>query len=360
MDQAGTAYLPRLSATSNYLHSESNRGSADIAGDGQVFFNPDVVTARDTRSIRDNVTVQVGGTYTIFDPVRGHSVKQARENENAALAELEQTEQELVLQVTTAFYQAWLNTELLEIRRQEVENREQALTQATGFYEAGTSALSEVKRAEAALAQAQLEMTRAETNLELDWVELNRRMGLPSSQSYQLQADMEPEIPEAYSLEDYMTVALDNRPELVAGWARVRAQLARVDAAVADRWPTLSARANYNLNGQPTPFDRTWSAGLVLSWEFFDGGLGKATASEARATAESLAEQVREQSNEVYQQVATALVGARQAVVQRQTALIGVEAAEESRRLAFERYRVGVGNALELSDAELALTPDRE
>ena len=180
-------------------------------------------------------------------------------------------------------------------------------------------------------------------------------MGEPGTATYQLLPEVVEEAPEV-SLDEAFAYALDHRPELQSGWARVRAQLARVDAAYAGRLPRLSVSAGYGLNGQLAPLDRTWSAGLVLSWSFYDGGVASASAAEAKASAQALTEQVLQTGDNVHREVASALAAWRQARVQARTAEVGVEAASEGRRLAADRYRVGVGSALELSNAELSLT----
>lgn len=354
VDLANTAYSPTLNLSSNYNHSDSTRGSTSVVSGGQLLYSGSSGNGSSNRT-QDTLGGSLNARIPLFDATRGPAVKQAKESLAATQYDLERTAQELILQVRTTYYRTLLDQQLVEIQRRRVENNELRLRQAQGFYEAGTSALVEVTQAQSALASAQLELSRAEAALEIDWVALNTLMGLPARTSYLLENPELPAIPD-YPMERFMEVALEKRPELQAGWARVRAQLARIDAAVAGRWPTLSASLGYNVNGQPTPFDRTWSAGIVLNWALFDGGADRAQAAEAKAGAEQLKYQVESTGNSVYQEIANALTAWRTARVQVETAKVGVEAAEQNRYLAAERYRVGVGNSLELSDAELALT----
>jgi len=350
VDQAGAVYSPTLDFNNNFTHSESSQSSGGVVSNGLLLSSQ----GRSGNS-RDVLSSSLSARATLFDGTREPTLRRAKENLTAAEFEAESTAQELIRKVRELYYQTLLDQELVRIQQQRVDNVELRLQQAQGFYEAGTAARIEVTQAEAELASAQLEAIRAEALLQLDWVQLNVLMGTPGQQSYQLLAEEPGSVPEL-SVEEFMAVALDERPELQSGWARIRAQLAQVDASSAARWPTLSASAGYNLNGQPTPLDRTWSAGLILSWSLYDGGLNRARAEEAKATAEQLAEQLQSTSNQVYQEVATALTAWRTAEAQKTTADAGVRAAEQNRFLASERYRVGVGNFLELSDAEVALT----
>lgn len=339
VDLAETAYNPTLDLSSDISHS----GTATTADGLSLVTN------------RDSLGLSIGARMTLYDATRAPSLESAKQSAAASQSELEQAAQDLIFDVRSVYYQLLLDEELVNIARQQLANVDQRVQQAQGFHDAGTVALSEVKQAQADQAQAQLELTKAETTLELDWIELNRQMGTPGTGSYTLQPEPVSEAP-SLKLDTLFAYALDHRPELQAGWARVKAQLARVDAALADRLPRLSLSAGYGLNGQPTPLDQTWNAGLSLSWSFYDGGAARASASEAKASAQALTEQVKQQSDNVHQEVASALATWRQARVQAQTAVVGVESAAEGRRLAAERYRVGVGSALELSDAELALT----
>lgn len=342
VELAETAYNPTLGLTSDVSHS----GTASTADGISLVTN------------RDSLGVSVDGRLTLYDGTRAPNLESAKQSATAADMDLEQSAQDLIFNVRSAYYQLLLDQELVTIAEQQLANVTQRVEQAQGFYDAGTVALSEVKQAQADQAQAQLELTRAETTLELDWIELNLQMGTPGTQTYTLESDPVREVT-TMSLDTLFAYALDHRPELQSGWARVKAQLARVDAALAERLPRLSLSAGYGLNGQPTPLDQTWNAGLTLSWSFYDGGAAKASAAEAKSSADALTEQVRQQSDNVHQEVASALATWRQARVQAQTASVGVEAATEGRRLAAERYRVGVGSPLELSDAELALTQAR-
>ena len=353
VDQAGAAYYPTLDLSNNFTHTDTSQGSGGVVSNGLLLSN-----SGGSNNTRDVLSSSISARATLFDGTREPNFRRAKESLTAVEFDAEETAQELILQVRTLYFQTLLDQELAAIQKQRVENIQLRLNQAQGFYEAGTAARNEVTQAAADLANAQLEATRADATLELDWVRLNVLLGTPSQNSYQLTQEEAENVP-SLSMEEFMKVALDERPELQSGWARIRAQLAQVDANSAARWPTLSASAGYNLNGQPTPLDRTWSAGLILSWSLFDGGLNRARAEEAKATAEQLTEQLESTSNTVYQEIAVALTAWRTAETQQTTAQAGLDAAEQNRFLAAERYRVGVGNFLELSDAELALTEAR-
>ncbi|HZX64004.1 MAG TPA: TolC family protein, partial [Myxococcales bacterium] len=104
--------------------------------------------------------------------------------------------------------------------------------------------------------------------------------------------------------------------------------------------------------------DLTWNAtlGLTLSWQLFQGGETRAQVHEAEAVAGQLSAQLDLQRLQVRLDVEQALLAIRAAKsvleAQRETVLN----ARDRLRLAEGRYETGVGNAIELGDAQVALT----
>jgi outer membrane protein len=102
-----------------------------------------------------------------------------------------------------------------------------------------------------------------------------------------------------------------------------------------------------------------WNAGLTLTWPLFQGGLTNGQSAEASANLVGL----RADLDQLGQQVRFEIEQARLAVRAAKAALVASEeavtAARERLRLAEGRYQTGVGNGLELEDAQLALTSAR-
>lgn len=212
--------------------------------------------------------------------------------------------------------------------------------------------------------------------------------------------------PRTLSLEEALQTARANQPQLRQAPAGTEAARARADEARAPLLPQVNATANYqrataNSVARPggTSFSSTiasispssrfdtfnfynfgleasmsvstgltkagtglsdltwnWNANVLLSWPLFQGGLTRAQSREARANLSNLHAQV----DSFRQQVRFEVDHARLAV-QAAKAAIGatdeaVFNAQERLRLAEKRYETGVGNIIELADAQLALT----
>lgn len=354
-----SSLYPTLDAAVNYNHSAdigSAGGETVVNNPGAGLNIPIVVQGRDgSTSIRDTVSTSLTARQTLLDFTRKHDIEAARQGERAALFTLDQTRQDVLLQVRQRYFDVYIDQVILDIRQETVDNRRARLEQAQGLYQAGSRARIDVASAESDLAQAQLALLRAQTQLDVDWIRFNVAMGAPEDTRYQLVLDEARERVPELDPDRLLETALAYRPELRNLEARLKAQLERLDAVYAGRLPTVGANASLGGSGQPTPLDGSWSAGLSLNWNIFDGMLSRYQAGEARATARSLAEQLEQQRLSVYQEVATQTVAVRQAAAQRDAAEVALASARESYRLASERYRVGVGSAIEVSDAELQL-----
>ncbi len=361
--QTSASLYPSLDATTNFSHSDifgpdaSNSTVVTTPGTGTNV--PVVVSGNQKGSSRDSLNATLTARQVLVDFSRPHQLEQSRQGEQVALAEVDGVRQDVLLEVRKAWFTAWIDQAVLDIRQETVTNRQARLAQARAFYEGGTKARIDVATAEADLAEARLRALEAETQLQVDWVALNVAMGLACPAPYRLVLDPSWETAPDLDPERLVQTAMACRPELRALRARLRGQIAALRAIQADRLPSLSANASLGGSGSPTPLDGAWSVGVSLNWNLFDGYLRRYQDGEARATARSLAEQFEQQRITVYQEVASRMVQVRQASAQITAARTALEAARESYRLAAARYQVGVGSSLELSDAELALSQAR-
>ncbi len=174
------------------------------------------------------------------------------------------------------------------------------------------------------------------------------------------------------ALTEALQLAQQRDPRLAETLAELKAAEERTRAVGAELRPDLSLTATLSgrAGGAPpssgpaangngwVPNVPNWDAGLVIVWPLFDG-----TISARRAAARSM-EQARREDVDVYREREVAAV--RQAYVRFQVAntALGalknaVTAAHANYDQADARFRAGIGNAVELADAE-ALRTDAE
>jgi outer membrane protein len=228
-----------------------------------------------------------------------------------------------------------------------------------------------------------IELTRAEADLaRFDVGRIKARGGLALAQSVFAASIGAPDAAmdtsgDAPKLSDMPTMAeavqmVEARdPFLAEALAQLKASEQRTRAVGAELRPDLSLTATLtgraggappSSSTQPTPGGGgwlpdvpNWDAGLVFSWPLFDGTIS-ARRDAARAT-----EQVRRDEIDVAREQEVARV--RQAYVQvgvARSALVALEnaviAAHANYDQADARFRAGIGNAVELADAEAVRT----
>jgi outer membrane protein len=232
--------------------------------------------------------------------------------------------------------------------------------------ESGLRSPIELTRAEADLARFDVGRVRARGGLSLAQSVLSAAIGAPDmAVDTASDAPLPAEMP---ALPDAIQMAQARDPRLAEALAQLKAAEQRSRAIGAELRPdmwltaTLSGRAGGApaAAGTPTgegwlPNIPNWDVGLVLSWPLFDGTVA------ARRDAAKAEEQVRRDEIDFTRLEDVAAV--RQAYAQvdvARSALIALQnevvAAKANYDQADARFRAGIGNAVELADAEAVRT----
>ncbi|MDR6450398.1 UNVERIFIED_ORG: outer membrane protein [Burkholderia sp. 1263] len=167
------------------------------------------------------------------------------------------------------------------------------------------------------------------------------------------------------SVTDLIQQAERSHPSVLAAQAQVEAALAKVKQTRAEELPSLSFVAKYSRNNQPTSLDvgfpqlpatgHEWYLGFQLTIPLFEGFGRTYQIREAEAQTELQ----RDTLNEVQQQVGLDVWNSYQALKTTSRNLANdamlLDVAQRSYAAAQRRYQVGVGNILELLNAQSSL-----
>jgi outer membrane protein len=352
VDQARAPFLPQVGGLVSYQHNL--RPNSAVAATG-VTTPSNVTTSRSPNFYNAAITLN----QLIWD--FGKTTGQYEAAKLLATAQ-QSSERAVALQVDNnvraAFFQARATRALAGVAREAVDNFGKHLDQTQGFVEAGTHPEIDLAQARADLANAKSQLIDAENNYLIAKAQLNQAMGLLGAGDYDVADESLAPLPdEDAALESVAQQALRNRPELAAIEDQVRAQLESIRALKGGYWPTISGNVGATEGGANAD-DLTWNAtlGLTLSWQLFQGGETRAQVHEGEAVAAQLSAQLDVQRLQVRFDVEQALLAIRAAKsvleAQRET----VVNARDRLRLAEGRYQTGVGSAIELGDAQVALT----
>jgi outer membrane protein len=138
---------------------------------------------------------------------------------------------------------------------------------------------------------------------------------------------------------------------------QVLAQEASMGATRAGYFPALGATSSLSERGPAlNNMSWGWSAGLTLNWSIFSGGITRHQVIEAKAATSVLRAQYESARQGIRLAVEQARLAVRSAKASVEATHDAVVNAREQLRLAEGRYAAGVGNLIELGDAQVALT----
>jgi len=352
VEQALAAYYPQINFNAGYNASTSNFTVAA----GAVYREP-------TRSYTFLDIFSMGPTLTqnIYDFGRtASSVKINRENAIASEQDLATTKQTVILNVKQAYFSVLQTHRLIEVAEETLNQNKKRLEQAQGFFQAGTRPKIDVTKAEVDLANVELALIRARNNYQIARVNLNNAMGLRQDLKFAIEEAIDFR-PKVIPLEEIIESAYKNRPELLQLQAKQRSQEAAIQLAQSSYYPILSGNAQYLWRSHHIGNDLYWDwiLGATISIPIFTGFSSPNQVAEARANLRNLQAQEESLRQNIRLEAEQAYLSLKEAIERIGVAEKAVAQAKENYDLASGRYQVGVGQPLEVTDAEVLLANAR-
>lgn len=333
-----------------------------------------------------NLNLQLGASQLLYDFGRtGGRIEAAQAAAQAARWDADTTRSQIALSAVTAYYNVLQAEALLDVAARNLTQQRERLAQAESFFSVGTRPQIDVLTARTAAAQAQLQVVQNRNAIRNARVSLLQAMGLPATQAEwlvrPLQAAPPAPLPEEVTPEQapeaLVEQALSARPEVQALRERLRQAQAQVRTARGDFYPQLRLGANLAYrqrflesetqmsgtvntgSGQLALPGLAVDGGLTLSWPILTGLSTIYAVREAEAqvrVAQANLEALRQQVLAGLQQALINVQNAREAQLAAQAVL---EQAEQQLQMASGRYQAGVGNIIELGDAQVGATTAR-
>ena len=301
----------------------------------------------------------VTASLKVFDANRTqYAVAAQRGTLSAAEAEGRRTRIQVRSGVKKAYMDLLLAGEVRGQRQESVASFTRHLERAKGYYETGLKPKSDVTKAEVDLGNAQLALAEAESDVEVSRAALLNAMGVDALEPFTVRS--EARVLQKTAEEDAEALALEHRQDYAAAKLRVDAGRAEVRSAARYASPSLSLRGGYSASGtELSDLESSWNAALSMTVPIVDGGATAARTGAAQAQVRSLEASREALRQNILLEVRKAVLNIRNARERIRIAGLTVGQAEENYTLAEGRYRTGVGDSLELSDALLALTESR-
>ena len=320
---------PQVAVSARSTYGLSYTGRALSKDDGSAFFN----LGYDLTLSKSLMNKQLDAQIEQVDA----SILQSKAN-------LESDRQELIIRVAEAYFEYLNAKETLAFRKSETVAIGKQLNQAKAFFEAGRSAITDVKEAQARfdLANAQISVA----NQQIDVANENlRAITTRYYKSLNGASDSIPLlIPAPNNIEAWSKVAIANSKQLLAAKYGVDIAQSNVDIQRAARKPTINIVASHGTSstfGDDT-VDRDTidgSIGLQLSMPIFDGGNISSKVRQSRLQLQQARQQLELQKRLAVQQSRAAYLtivsGLAQVKALRQ-ALSSTQAASNATQAGFE------------------------
>jgi outer membrane protein len=262
------------------------------------------------------------------------------------------TRQQVVLNVRNAYFAYLAARRAIKVAEENVRQNQELLKQAQAFYKVGLKARVDVTFAESNLANAETELIRAKNLADVSRVELMTAMGL-KTWTYKEVEDILDVTPKRLSLKELKAQALKQRPEIKKSLFQQQEDKANVNVARSDFLPSVSGFAAWGNEGSRHELEDQWWIGAAVSVPIFEGLNKYHTLRQAKAQLRSSQASTASVELTVIREVENGyqdLESAWEVIKSRTKAR---EAAAENLRLAWGRYRAGVGSIIEVTDAQV-------
>ena len=345
VSQSFASLLPQVSLSAAYQRSISSGGGAPGVTDPSGFVRRE--------------GINLGGTASQLIWDFGRTTGRWRASQQTAEAQRsteDQTQRNVLANAQTAYFNSLAQQSLVQVAQETLENEKRRLSLVQAQVQVGTRPEIDQLQQRTAVANAQVQLIQARNNAATSRALLNQAMGVEGSSDYSVQEEVVAVVRgEAEPVSTLVDSAFTQRPDLAAADHQLRAQEYQLSATRGGFFPSLAASATATESG--TSFDTLgWglNAQVGLSWPLFQGGLTLAQMREQRANISNIQAQrdaLRQQVRLEVERAQLAVGAARESEEAAQEALLN---ARERLRLAEGRYRAGVGNIIELSDAQLS------
>jgi outer membrane protein TolC len=205
---------------------------------------------------------------------------------------------------------------------------------------------------------AELDLVTARNNVALGQETLRTAMGVTDLPDFVL-VDVPEHRPVVISDAEILQQAYRLRPELQSIQAQQAAAAQRVSSLQKQLLPSLSGNAQYNWTGREPPLQDGWILGVSLTVPLFDNILTVAEVGEAQATLRGLAAQEEDLRLQVALDVRRSTLELHRAEQSIRVSEQTVISARENLALAEGRYTAGVGNIIEVTDAQVSFSSAR-
>ena len=353
---ARAAYLPTVNGAVQYVRDGAR---TDVTG------HPSLSSATLSDVSTGNVTLN----WVLYDfGARGAALQGASALLVAAQSTQNATVQSLFVTTAKDYYTAQASAGALAAARDVEAMAANSLRAASGRVDKGVAPISDALQAQTAYTQAVLNRTKAEGQWQTSIGTLAANMNLSPDAPLTLPGvgdEGRPDEQFTQAVGELIEEARRAHPSVLAAQAQADAAAAKVGQARAEGLPSLGLVSRYSLNNQPATLGlgiptypatgRDWYVGIQLTIPFFEGFGRVYRVHQAQAQLEHEHDGLDAARQQVGLEVWSSYQAVRTSTDSVKYSATLLDTAQQSFNAAERRYQAGVGNILELLNAQTAL-----
>jgi len=316
----------------------------------------------DTSTNTHPTQATVNLNHTLYDwDQRKQSLVSARENLEAARLQFLSTWVKKAQNILNAYALAYFMEWIVVIQQDDLVKAKNNLKVAQGFYDAGAKAKIDVTQAEFQMDQSEIDLTSAQSSLRDAQTGLAQALGVDIGEiedrnfSRDMYNPMAP-IDRQQALSEMKT----KNPLILSYAAVVRGNLAMARYFSFQKRPTLSGQGYLGSTGNDLPDKKTWNVMLNLSFPIFRDPTVFSRVDEQKALAEQYQKQMESSVLSYIKQIDSAFADMKGASQREIITKSQAFTAAKNYVLAYQRYKMGVSEIIELNNARDYLNSARK
>lgn len=262
------------------------------------------------------------------------------------------TVNDVLCEVKKSYYYLQYAIEAKKVAEDMVAKYAAFYDQAKAFYKVGTKPKVDVTIAEVNLSNAKLNLIQAENAVDIAMAKLNNTMGLPYSNKYKVTETLRYE-PCDITLDSAIKTAQTSRPEFQLAEVKVEEAKQNVKLVKKSYFPQLTIEGQYQIGGSHPTSNYGYNYGGYLNFPTINGMLIKNEIKEAQALYSREQSNAINTKNNIYYEIQESYYSLTEKKNKIPVAFLGLKQAKENYELSYGRYKVGVGNPIELKDAQV-------
>ena len=281
-----------------------------------------------------------------------------------AEAQLENSRQSLLQQVTSNYYSTLFAKSAVDVSREAVESAQENLEQVQKFYDQGKASKLDLLRAEVQLANFKPNLVSAKNRLEMSISQLTTTLGLDNDVDYvftdSLSYRHSPYLDK--SLQDLISLAIKNRPEMNIIRNQKEITHKQLSMVRGSRLPSLNLSTSYQYQGMRNDldfnsddFNKSFNTTVSLSLPLFNGFKKHSQVQQAKVQLNETREQKSSTMDRIRLEVKNAYLSMEEAREKVNTQEVTIDQAQEALRLAKLMYAEGASTQLDVLNANLSL-----